>query len=493
MVAPPPNDWRLAGPLQPMRFEATVEDCVVSAGEVPEGLVGGLYRSGPTWKRPTRQNCNGWWTMDGMVQALTFDGSGRVDFRNRWIRTPKYLLEEQHGRGMFEWSDGFDDWRCYGFGEVTNRDEFNAGVPVGTSWVNAFPFQGDVVVSGEQSSPPIRVDPLTLETKGFVPWSPQLSPGFVKPAGYGDGAFTPHPKWDAETGELFGWTYRDVMPYATLHWVRPDGSVRTRDLHDAPHGTILHDAWLTPTYLVLPFMPLIGDLKRCEQGLSIYDWDTSLPIVLGLVRRDDFDGEIRWIDTGLEPQYIMHTLSANEVDGKIQLDAPIYDRPPLPFEDQVELGAPFLPTESSKLGRWTVDPATGVTTAERIDDRAVEFPKVDERFYGAGYRHGFLLAGDHFLLLDTLVKRDIVTGAEQTFKVKDSEELVAVFEPSFAPRTPDAPEADGYLIVPICRFMENRSGFLIFDTHDISQGPITRIDLPFQMGWTPHGHWMDRR
>ena len=60
-------------------------------------------------------------------------------------------------------------------------------------------------------------------------------------------------------------------------------------------------------------------------------------------------------------------------------------------------------------------------------------------------------------------------------------------------RTPDAPEADGYLIVPICRFMENRSGFLIFDTPDIGQGPITRIDVPFQIGWTPHGHWMDRR
>ena len=329
MVSAPPNDWRLAGPLQPMRFEATVEDCVVSEGEIPEGLVGGLYRSGPTWKRPTRQGCNGWWTMDGMVQALTFDGEGRVDFRNRWIRTPKYRLEEQHGRSMFEWSDGFDDWRSYGFGEVTNRDRCNAGVPVGTSWVNAFPFQGDVVVSGEQSSPPIRIDPITLETKGFVAWSPQLSPGFVKPAGYGDGAFTPHPKWDAATGELYGWTYRDVAPYATLHWVKPDGSVRTRHLDEAPHGTILHDAWLTPTYMVLPFMPLIGDLKRCERGLSIYDWDTSLPIVIGLVRRDDFDGPVRWIDTGLEPQYIMHTLSANEVDGVLQLDAPIYDRPPL--------------------------------------------------------------------------------------------------------------------------------------------------------------------
>jgi hypothetical protein len=36
-----------------------------------------------------------------------------------------------------------------------------------------------------------------------------------------------------------------------------------------------------------------------------------------------------------------------------------------------------------------------------------------------------------------------------------------------------------------------RLEFLLFDTADITAGPITRIELPFQIGWTPHGHWMD--
>ena len=39
--------------------------------------------------------------MDGMVQGLIFD-NGRADFRNRWVRTPKYLLEDKHHRGMFD-------------------------------------------------------------------------------------------------------------------------------------------------------------------------------------------------------------------------------------------------------------------------------------------------------------------------------------------------------------------------------------------------------
>ena len=31
------------------------------------------------------------------------------------------------------------------------------------------------------------------------------------------------------------------------------------------------------------------------------------------------------------------------------------------------------------------------------------------------------------------------------------------------------------------------------DTYDITSGPIAKIELPFHMGWTPHGHWMDFR
>jgi carotenoid cleavage dioxygenase len=40
---------------------------------------------------------------------------------------------------------------------------------------------------------------------------------------------------------------------------------------------------------------------------------------------------------------------------------------------------------------------------------------------------------------------------------------------------------------------EKRGEYLIFDTDDITKGPIATIELPFAFGWTPHGHWMDFR
>ena len=42
-----PNTAVLTGAFRPMRFEATVEDCVTTFGENPRELSGGFYRVGP--------------------------------------------------------------------------------------------------------------------------------------------------------------------------------------------------------------------------------------------------------------------------------------------------------------------------------------------------------------------------------------------------------------------------------------------------------------
>ena len=118
---------------------------------------------------------------------------------------------------------------------------------------------------------------MTLETRGIVPWSHRLSAGMTAPMCFGDNAFTAHPKWDAESGVLYGWAYRDYQPYVTLHWVHPDGRIETRDIDDAPYAQNAHDMWLTEKYVVLPFQPFIVDQKRIERGLSVFGWIQPCP------------------------------------------------------------------------------------------------------------------------------------------------------------------------------------------------------------------------
>jgi carotenoid cleavage dioxygenase len=478
-----------------MRFEATVEDCIVTHGEIPKDLCGGFYRCGPTWKRPTLQGTNGLLSMDGMVQSIVFE-NGRADFRNRWVRTPKYVLENKIGKGAFEWADGeWGDYRTWGYAEVQRNDE-NRGVAQGTNNINVFPFAGEVLASGEQGGPPVALDPMTLETKGVVRWSNELGQGMTG-AGPENKTFTAHPKWDPETGELYGWSYKDTPPYVTLHWVRPDGTVRSRVLDDAPYNANAHDVWLTRDYVVMPFQPFLNSQERVRQGRTIWDWDPDKPITLALIPRS-LEGDVRWIETDLEAQYVMHTMSANTEDNKITLDGPIFDRPPFPFEFDVKEGEAvplFFSIAKSSLGRWTLDLETGKVKSELLSDRPAELPKIDERYFGKNYEWGYMVGGDAKkagMSMKSLVAHNMRTGREDEFRIRH-DDPAAVLETCFAPRTPDADEGDGWIIVPVSRWRERLGEYLIFDTYDISAGPICRIELPFFMGWTPHGHWMDFR
>jgi carotenoid cleavage dioxygenase len=191
-------------------------------------------------------------------------------------------------------------------------------------------------------------------------------------------------------------------------------------------------------------------------------------------------------------------MSANVVDNVLTLDAPIFNRPPFPFPQDFAVGedvALFFSIAKSFLGRWSIDLSTGATKSEQLSDRPSELPKVDERFYGKGYKFGFQIGGvvkRKGMSMNSLVVTDMETLADQEYVIR-TDQPAAVLEATFAPRTPEAPEGDGYIIVPVSWWADHRSEFQIFDTHDITKGPICRIDLPFMMGWTPHGHWMDFR
>ena len=489
MAAPIPKDSRWRGPFYPMRFEATIDDCIVAEGEVPKDLAGAFYRSGPSWRRPTKQGTLAQMTGDGMVQALFFR-DGQVDFRNRWIRTPKFVAEERAGRALFEWTDcNFGDWRDWALCADVVRDEDNAGVPQGTSWVNVFPFAGGMLTSGEQGAPPIAIDPMTLDTIGVVPWSGKLSRGVPEPASPEDASFTGHPKWDAGTGELYGWAYRDEPPFLTLHRIRPDGTVQSRELWDAPYAGVVHDIWLSERYAVIPYQPWIVDRRRLADGLGIFDWKPGeLPIVLALVPRDDLEnGAIRWITLDAAPRYMMHSMSTNHVGDLLHLDAPVFENDhPFTFTPEIK------PPQTAVLSRWTIDLATGKTTTECLDDEATEAPKLDERYHGRNNKWAFRLKGPHMLYHDTVVVRNVHAGSEVSYRI-GSPQLSSVLEPQLAPRHPDAPEGDGYLIVPVSRWKEHRADYLIFDTDDVTAGPIARIELPFGIGWSFHGHWKDFR
>ena len=259
MGAPVPNDARLKGPFKPMRFEATVEDCVVSHGEIPKELHGGFYRVGPTWKRPTLQGSERP-AVDGR------HGSGpRARQRPRRLPQPLDPDAEVPARGEVRARHVRVVRRRVARTGATSVGATSSATPRTAGSRRARTRSTPSRSPARSSRPASRADrrsrSIRSRSRPRASCAGQTSSrtastspaghangngeGIVGPDADPDAVFAAHPKWDSETGELFGFAFSDEPPYATVHIVSVDGNVTSLPLHDAPYHCNVHDIWVT--------------------------------------------------------------------------------------------------------------------------------------------------------------------------------------------------------------------------------------------------------
>ncbi len=136
----------------PLRVESDVRDLEVIHGAVPSDLDGTLYRCGPDRQYPPMLGDDIFIDGEGMVHMLRFE-NGHVDYRSRWVRNERFLLQEKARRSLF--------------GRYRNRytnDPSVKGKNQGTANTNVIWHGGKLLVLKEDSLP-IEIDPDTLETK----------------------------------------------------------------------------------------------------------------------------------------------------------------------------------------------------------------------------------------------------------------------------------------------------------------------------------------
>jgi carotenoid cleavage dioxygenase len=88
--------------------------------------------------------------------------------------------------------------------------------------------------------------------------------------------------------------------------------------------------------------------------------------------------------------------------------------------------------------------------------------------------------------MNVLGQYDHKTGAEKKWWCGPVSSLQ---EPCFIPRSADAPEGDGYIVMVQNLLAENLSNLLLFEATDIEQGPIATIKLPVRLRFGLHGNW----
>ena len=450
----------LAGNFAPVRSEDDFDLKVT--GEIPAGLAGAFYRNGPNPQFEPRDAYH-WFSGDGMIHGFFVD-DGKVRYRNRYVRTPKWETEHAAGKSLFGT-----------FGNPMTTDPSVMGKDSGVANTNIVWHAGKLLAL-EEGHQPFELDPLTLQSRGYREEY--------------RGKVTAHPKLDTETGEMVWFAYSagaaPLNPQMSYGVTDKDGHVVQRQEFQAPFMSMVHDFLVTRSYALFPILPLTGSLERAMKGAPPLAWEPDKGSHVGVMRRDADVSTMRWFTT--DPCYVFHPMNAWEEGDKIYADVMEY------------AVAPLFPTLDGKppkdafahLTRWTFDLSDNSNTIkrEKIDDLAGEFPRFDERYAGLGYRHGWFAGmtrtGVANVRFDTIAHVDLATGkrASYVFPAQDSPG-----EPVFVPRTPDAAEGDGWLVAVVYRGAEDRSDFVVYDAQDVAAGPIATAKVPRRVPFGFHGNW----
>jgi carotenoid cleavage dioxygenase len=190
---------------------------------------------------------------------------------------------------------------------------------------------------------------------------------------------------------------------------------------------------------------------------------------------------------------VFHTLNAYDEGARVVVDVCRY-------EGSYDLSA-LTGQGPLTLDRWTIDPAAGTVSQQRLDDRPQEFPRVDERVVSRPHRYGYsAVIGEvsrdtvhpsgtfqDGAFADALLKHDLATGTVQAHRFgRDA----TVGEAVFAPSAPEAAEDDGYVMAFAHDPDRGAADLVILSAQDFAGAPVARVHLPARVPLGFHGSWL---
>jgi carotenoid cleavage dioxygenase-like enzyme len=471
---------------EPCRFDIEVFDLEVIEGEIPGDIDGLFVQAVPDHAYPPDVPVLLPMTIaaggDGAVRAFRIK-DGIVDFRSRYVRTERFLLERRARRSLFgNYRDPFSDHPS-----VAGKSRTTANT--------AIYFHAGKMLASKEDGLPYEVDPETLETRGV--WN---AGGAITSL-----TFTAHPKFDPRTGEMCGFGYaakgettRDIAYYV----IDKAGTLVHEVWFEAPHSAMIHDCALTQSYMVFPLMPITSDMERLRAGGPHFVYDSEFPQIFGVIPRRGNASQVRWFRA--PHAFTGHTVNAYDEAGKITLD--VYEADGNGFDPVVpDKHGKITPPGSvrTRLVRWRIDydsPHDELSDREVLAEVDGEGPHIDPRLHTTPYRHVFTPTLDRNkietdvngrpqpVMFNQLSHFDLQSGEREDWFAGPGATLQ---DPVYFPKSPTAAENDGYMIAVLNWPMEKRSELIILNTLNVPRGPIARIKLPVRMRLGIHATWID--
>jgi carotenoid cleavage dioxygenase-like enzyme len=438
--------YYLTGHMAPVPDEIDVSGLEVT-GVLPTELSGRYLRNGPN-PRPG-EDPGHWFMGHGMIHGIRIRDGRAEWYRNRWVRT-----------GQFE---GREHFTGGGFDRTVGSANTHVMSHAGRIWAlveSAFPYE----LTPE------------LETVGPCDFGGKLTTGM-----------TAHPKEHPTTGDLHFFGYGFLPPYLTYHRLSAAGELEVSAEIPVRGATMNHDFAITEHHAVFLDQPMTFQMELLATGMP-FGWDDGYGTRLGVMPLDR-PGDVRWFD--VDPCFVFHVGNAHEdAAGRIVLEAPRHGP-----ADAIEMWRQVTGAQATgrpdvgglaQMHRWTLDPATGAVTEERLDDRGVEFPTLDDRLTGLRNRYLYTRADAGADV--AVVKYDTVTGTSTEHALGAD---VVLGEAEFVPSTaPDRAEDDGWLMAIVSKRDGSASQLLVLDATDVGAAPVATVHLPRPVPTGFHGSWV---
>ena len=472
----PPTNRYLEGAYAPVAEEVTLTDLRVT-GTLPPELDGRYLRNGPNPLGPVDPATYHWFLGDAMVHGLRLRDGRAEWYRNRWVRSTKVseLL-----------------------GEAAAPGDRHGGME--TANTNVIGLGGRTLAIVEAGARPVELG-YRLDTIAHTDLGGSL------PHGY-----TAHPKVDPGTGLLhaigYHWARPNVLEYTVIDPTQ--GAVIHRVDVPVPGNPMCHDCSITEGHLVIYDLPVTFNLDVVAAGTSSfpYVWDDAYGARVGVMPLGGQPEEVRWFE--VDPCYVFHPMNAREsrvADGSLEVTLDVVRHPSM---FRTDLHGPD--EGPSSLWRWRLrlgpdGEPSGPVRETRLDDRPIEFPRVDERLVGRPARFGWAnvlsSGGDNLAWEDSgLVRYDFLGGDlsgpnERTDAVTATDVPMgagrAPGEAVFVPRSDGAAEDDGWYLMLVGDRAEGTTTLDVLPAGDPTAGAVAQVHLPVRVPLGFHGNWIPLR
>ncbi len=457
-------------------YEAVVE------GKVPHELRGTFYRIGPGLFDRDGLRRRTLLDGDGMVQSFLFHERG-VRYRNRFVRTKRYVEEEAAGRFLYPtWCTQAPGgllanfWRA---GEVTSQ----ASVTVYRIKERLYAF--------DEGSLPYELDPVTLATVGEATF------GLPRDLT----VYAAHSKVDGRNGDWLHFGIR-FGPAPTLHVTifNRAGALSSHRSFPLPRHVYMHDWFVTDRWLVFNFQPLEihvwGFLLGLRSMADSLRWNPGKGNLLMVLERT---GEAAPFYIETDARFMWHSVNAYARRGEIIADFIGYDNPDhLVGRNSAAFaimrGERGRHESSGMLRRYVVDPARKRVAEERIGCPHSEWPRINEHHRCHDYRFAYIARerpGEFFW--SGISRVDTTTGAISSFQFGMKEYCS---EPVFIPipgrsYAPDGPGEPGWVLTEAYDSGDRTSNLAVLRAERLADGPVARIRLSHHAPFSYHGWWSE--